>query len=115
MTRRYVRNATKYGAQRNRVAEDVLLWALYEIRRLRREKLSEQDHRRLRKEDEREERELRMFTTSALAAEITSLFPGSRRPVRGDEQKTPLTQDPDAVHWVNGRPQNEHQNQGPDS
>jgi peptide-N4-(N-acetyl-beta-glucosaminyl)asparagine amidase len=81
---------------------------------MRREKLSDQDHRRLRKEDEREERELRMFTTRALAAEITSLFPGSCQTSR-DDQKTPLTQDEDAAQWINGRQQNEHQNQGPDS
>jgi peptide-N4-(N-acetyl-beta-glucosaminyl)asparagine amidase len=115
VTRRYVRISSKHGMPRNRVAEDVLLWAIYEMRRLRREKLSEQDHRRLRKEDEREERELRMFTTSALAAEITSLFPGSRRSARGDEQKTPLTQDEDAAQWINGRPRNESESQGPDS
>lgn len=115
MTRRYVRSSAKHGAPRNRVSEDVLLWAIYEIRRLRREKLSEHDQRRLRKEDEREERELRMFTTSALAAEITSLFPGSRRAARGDEQKTPLTQDEAAAQWINGRPQNESESQGPNS
>lgn len=115
VTRRYVRNAAKHGAERNRVGEDVLLFAIFEIRRMRREKLSEQDQRRLRKEDEREERELRMFTTSALAAEITHLFPGSRRSARGDEQKTPLTQDEDAAQWINGRPQNEQDNQGRDS
>lgn len=94
----------------------MLLWGIYEIRRIRREKLPEQEHHRLRKEDEREERDLRMFTMSALAKEITSLFPGSSRPVRGDEQKTPLTQDQDAAQWVNPRQQGgrENQNSGPD-
>lgn len=115
VTRRYVRNAMTHGAPRNRVAEDVLLFAIYEIRRMRREKLSEQDQRRLRKEDEREERELRMFATSALAKELTSLFPGSRRPVRSDEHKTPLTQDEDAAQWINGTPQNEYESSGTDS
>ncbi|EEA21961.1 Protein png1 [Talaromyces marneffei ATCC 18224] len=115
VTRRYVRSSSKHGSPRTRVTEDILLWAIYEIRKLRREKLTEQDHRRLRKEDEREERELRMFTTSALAAELTSLFPGSRRSAWGDEQKTPLTQDEDAAQWINGRPQNESESQGPNS
>ncbi|KAH8700859.1 putative peptidase [Talaromyces proteolyticus] len=114
VTRRYVRNASKHGAKRNRVPEDVLLWGIYEIRRLRREKLSEQELRRLRKEDEREERELRMFTTTALAAEITALFPGSSRLIRGDEQKTPLTQDEDAAQWVHPRQQSGSENTGPD-
>jgi peptide-N4-(N-acetyl-beta-glucosaminyl)asparagine amidase len=114
VTRRYVRNAAKHGAPRNRVPEDVLLWGIYEIRRIRREKLPEHEHQRLRKEDEREERELRMFTMSALAKEITSLFPGASRPVRGDEHKTPLTQDQDAAQWVNPRQQGESENSGPD-
>ncbi|CRG90022.1 peptide-N4-(N-acetyl-beta-glucosaminyl)asparagineamidase [Talaromyces islandicus] len=114
VTRRYVRNAAKHGEPRNRVPEDVLLWGIYEIRRIRREKLPEQEHQRLRKEDEREERDLRMLTMSALAKEITSLFPGASRPVHGDEHKTPLTQDQDAAQWVNPRQQGDSENSGPD-
>lgn len=101
VTRRYVRNPAKHGSPRNKVSEQVLLWVIYEIRRLRREKADTKlDRRRLLKEDEREERELRGYTASALAAEISGLLPGRLSP-RSEEQKTPVSRDEGAAEWLN--------------
>ena len=75
VTRRYIRNAATHGADRNRAPEEVLLWITNEIRRLRRDSLTKEDKRRLIKEDEREEKELRSFVVSALATEIERMIP----------------------------------------
>ena len=88
VTRRYVRNATAYGADRNRAPEEVLMWITNEIRRMRREPLSKEERRRLIAEDEREEKELRGYVVQALAAEIGKMLP-SRPAVSGEEQKLP--------------------------
>ncbi|KAL1966640.1 hypothetical protein VTN77DRAFT_4051 [Rasamsonia byssochlamydoides] len=104
VTRRYVRSPAKHGAHRTRAPEEVLLWVIYEIRKMRREKLSPSERRRLMKEDEREERELRGFTAAALAAEINSLLPGgTRRAGRPDEQKTPVSREEGATEWLQTR------------
>lgn len=86
VTRRYVRNFAKSGSPRTRAPEEVVLWSIHEIRRKRRESMQKTDQRRLMKEDEREERELRGYTASALAAEINNLLPRSLAG-RPDEQK----------------------------
>lgn len=86
VTRRYVRNFPKHGSPRNRAPEEVVLWSIHEIRRKRRENMGKTDIPRLVKEDEREERELRGYTASALAAEISNLLPRSLVG-RPDEQK----------------------------
>lgn len=86
VTRRYVRNFPKHGSPRNRAPEEVVLWSIHEIRRKRRENKGKTDLPRLVKEDEREERELRGYTASALAAEINNLLPRSLVG-RPDEQK----------------------------
>ncbi|KAJ5684436.1 uncharacterized protein N7477_000781 [Penicillium maclennaniae] len=86
VTRRYVRNFPKHGSPRTRAPEEVVLWSIHEIRRKRRENMGKTDIPRLIKEDEREERELRGYTASALAAEINSLLPRSLVG-RPDEQK----------------------------
>lgn len=95
VTRRYVRSPVKHGAPRNRVPEEVLLWVIHEIRKKRRESMSKTDQRRLMKEDEREEKELRAYMASALAAEINNLLPrqqtSGRPDGRPDEQKTPAS------------------------
>ena len=59
--------------------------------------LGKTDERRLIKEDEREERELRAYMASSLAAEINNLMPQSTG--RLDEQKVPEA----AADWVNAR------------
>lgn len=103
VTRRYVRYPAKHGAPRNRVSEEVLLWTIYEIRRRRREKLSPEERRRLAKEDEREERELRSLTATALASEIMQLSPFSPRPQRSDDQKSPASREEGATEFLNSR------------
>ena len=70
VTRRYVHNPVTHGRDRDKAPEEVLLWIINEIRRLRRGPLSKEDRHRLIREDEREERELRSLVVSALASEI---------------------------------------------
>jgi peptide-N4-(N-acetyl-beta-glucosaminyl)asparagine amidase len=111
VTRRYVRNPAKYGAHRNRAPEEVLLWLIYEIRKARREKMSPSEQRRLVKEDQREERELRAFTAAALATEINQLLPGTRRVGRPDEVKTPVSREEGAAEWLHTR---QSEDTGPD-
>jgi peptide-N4-(N-acetyl-beta-glucosaminyl)asparagine amidase len=104
VTRRYVRNPTKYGKERTKVPEPVLLWILLEIRKMRRENLSKKDKHRLIKEDEREEQELRRFMATSLAAQITRIIPtGNSRRVsaRTDEQKAAASRDEAATGWLN--------------
>lgn len=113
VTRRYVRSPAKHGAHRTRAPEEVLLWVIYEIRKMRREKLSPSERRRLMKEDEREERELRAFTAAALAAEINALFP-PRRSTRPDEQKTPVSREEAAAEWLRTRQSGGTGQSGPD-
>lgn len=92
VTRRYVRNANTHGADRNRAPEEVLMWIINEIRRMRRDNLSKEEKRRIIAEDTREEKELRGYVVQALAVEIGKLLP-SRPGPRGDEQKVPNHRD----------------------
>lgn len=110
VTRRYVRNFSKYGSPRNRTSEEVVLWSIHEIRRKRRENMSKTDQRRLLKEDEREERELRGYTASALAAEIQNILPRSLVG-RPDEQKHADARQEAASEWLSTRG---HGHSGPD-
>lgn len=112
VTRRYVRSPAKHGAPRSRVPEEVLVWIIQEIRKMRRENRPKEEQRRLFKEDEREERELRMYTACALAAELKNLLPSNRSPsARPDEVKVPQTAEPQAA-WNNSRQRSGHS--GPD-
>lgn len=77
--------------------EEVLVYVIHEIRKKRRAELGKADERRLAKEDEREERELRAYMASSLAAEINSLLPQSTG--RLDEQKVPEA----TADWLNAR------------
>lgn len=77
VTRRYVRDPANNGLDRTRCPEEVLLWITNEIRRMRRDNLSKEDRRRLVREDDREERELRGYYAATLAQEISGLIPGS--------------------------------------
>ncbi|OAT11768.1 peptide-N4-(N-acetyl-beta-glucosaminyl)asparagine amidase [Blastomyces gilchristii SLH14081] len=128
VTRRYVRNPAKHGMSRTRAPEEVLLWVILEIRRMRRENLSKEERRRLIKEDEREERELRGYMAQAIATEINNLFPNGRISNNGngtngndasaDESKVPVTTPNGNVEWVNptqgqtGQPNPDRSNQG---
>ena len=91
VTRRYVRNVTAHGAERNRCPEEVLMYIINEIRQMRRDGLSKDEKRRLIREDQREERELRNFAVYALTAELEKVLsaPQSSRRTRGDEIKVP--------------------------
>ncbi|KAL6716678.1 Protein png1 [Lecanora helva] len=93
VTRRYVRNASLHGTDRNRCPEEVLLYIVSEIRRMRRESLSKEERKRLIIEDEREEKELRGYVVQALAASIGNMLPGGsgggERNPDGQEIKMP--------------------------
>lgn len=117
VTRRYVRYPAKHGAERSRASEANLLWIIQEIRQRRREKLSEKgERRRLAKEEEREERELRGYVAQALATEINNLLPNKKQNSSG-EIKVPVTTQNGTVEWVDSAPrttrqQNSDQSQG---
>ncbi|KAG2419222.1 hypothetical protein HFD88_004017 [Aspergillus terreus] len=113
VTRRYVRSPIKHGAPRNRASEEVVHWVILEIRRKRRENLSKSDQKRLMKEDEREEKELRKYTASALAAELNNLFNGTSSAGRPDEVKTPASREEAAAEWLSARQRSSGQS-GPD-
>ncbi|KAL8803799.1 MAG: hypothetical protein Q9223_006069 [Gallowayella weberi] len=89
VTRRYVRDAAKHGADRNRCPEEVLVWIMDEIKKIRRENLSKDDRRRVIIEDHREEKELRGYVVRALAAEIGRINLSGQPSGPGDEQKVP--------------------------
>jgi peptide-N4-(N-acetyl-beta-glucosaminyl)asparagine amidase len=73
VTRRYVRNAAAHGAERNRCPEEVLMYIINEIRQMRREGLSKEEKRRIIREDQREERELRSYVVMSLITELEKL------------------------------------------
>ena len=104
VTRRYVRSPVKHGMDRTRAPEEVLLWVIHEIRRIRREKLSKEERRRIMKEDEREEREMRAYMAQSITAEINNLLPNATSNARPDEVKVPVTREDGAVEWVNAAP-----------
>ena len=120
VTRRYVRNPAAHGLDRNRAPEEVLLYITNEIKQMRRETLSKEEKRRLIKEDEREDKELRSYVVQALAAEIEKMIPtsptsGSSHSVpsgSGDEQKLPARQSGAPV-WRQARGENGSGQPGP--
>ena len=78
-----------------------------EIRQMRRDSLSKEEKRRLIKEDDREEKELRGYVVSALATEIEKMIPISTIsvPISGSEQKLPVRQS-GAAEWRQARGEN---------
>lgn len=119
VTRRYVRNASIHGLDRKRAPEEVLLYIINEIRKMRRQGLSKEERRRLWIEDEREDRELRSYVVQALAASIGVALPNLRlenapttTPGRNVEQKVPGRQSGNA-EWREARGENGPQAQGP--
>ena len=77
VTRRYVRNASGHGAERSKCPEEVLMYIINEIRKLRRENMLKEERKRLIIEDEREEKELRGYVIRSLATELGRSLPGA--------------------------------------
>lgn len=75
VTRRYVRNFNKWGGERTRAPEAVLLYILDEIRAAKRKDMSKKDKFKLEEEMMREYRELQGYVASAIAAEICKIIP----------------------------------------
>jgi peptide-N4-(N-acetyl-beta-glucosaminyl)asparagine amidase len=75
VTRRYVRNFSKWGGERNRAPEPVLLYILDEIRATKRKNMPKQEKFKLEGEEMREYRELQGYVASAITAEICKLIP----------------------------------------
>ncbi|KAI4129996.1 MAG: hypothetical protein LQ347_003540 [Umbilicaria vellea] len=106
VTRRYIRNPATHGADRKKAPEEVLLWIINEIRRLRREPLSKEDRHRLIREDQREERELRSYVVSALATEIERMIqPASPSTASTAAPKLPA-RPTGAAQWMQARSEN---------
>ena len=88
VTRRYCRSPAKYGLERNRVPEAVLLHIMDEIRHMRRRDMNKEEKFKLEGEDMRESRELRHYYVSSLTAEVAKLVPtGQERRMDADAQK----------------------------
>ena len=100
VTRRYVRNPAQHGLGRTRCPEEVLLYVIHEIRKLRRENLDKPVRTRLMKEDEREERELRSYVAQSLTADMINSIPGGPAPA-GQEVKTPAQIEQENAAWLN--------------
>ena len=73
VTRRYVRNPSRFALDRTRVPEAVLLHILDGIRAGRRKNMSKQEKFRLEGEDMHEDRELRYYIVSAIAADVSKI------------------------------------------
>ena len=71
VTRRYVRNFSKDGADRTRCPEAVLLYILDEIRAMRRRDMSKQERFALKGEDMREDFELSSYVAQSLVQELS--------------------------------------------
>ncbi|KAJ9643143.1 uncharacterized protein PV06_05581 [Exophiala oligosperma] len=99
VTRRYVRNS-RYNLPRTRCTEEVLLWIMHEIRKIRRDSLDKSVRTQLMRDDEREERELRSYVASSLANDMIHSIPGAVNQQRSDEVKTPAGAPQEAaVQW----------------
>lgn len=107
VTRRYVRKPAEFGLSRTRCPEEVLLWIVLEIRKIRRENLDKETRRRLMHEDEREERELRRFVADSITSEMIHSFPGATTVApRGTDVKTPADRQREA-EWARLQSQNQ--------
>jgi peptide-N4-(N-acetyl-beta-glucosaminyl)asparagine amidase len=108
VTRRYVRKPAQHGLGRTRCPEEVLLWIMHEIRKLRRENMDKEVRSRLMREDEREERELRGYIALSVTSDMMNSLSGTiGGESRGDEVKTPAERQQEAaatgVAWM-GQP-----------
>lgn len=110
VTRRYVRNPAEQGLDRTRCPEEVLLWIMHEIKKMRRENMDKSDQSRLMKEDSREEKELQSYVAQALTAQMVSTLPGAvQSPAKKisssptDELKTLGGRQSGSTEWINAR------------
>ncbi|KAL2353027.1 hypothetical protein BJ546DRAFT_164749 [Cryomyces antarcticus] len=108
VTRRYVRNPARHGVERARCPEAVLLHIMDEIRSMRRRDMNKQDKFRLEGEDMRENRELRHYIVSSIAAEVSNILPnGSQNTPNGrpdpDAQKALESRQSGAQEWIRSR------------
>jgi len=110
VTRRYVRRPAEHGLDRTRCPEEVLLWITQEIKKMRRANMDKADQSRLLREDAREEKELRSYVATALAAQMASTLPGAVQPSTSspyassspaDEVKTPAVRQSGSPEWMN--------------
>lgn len=89
VTRRYVRNPAQHGLPRTKAPEEVLLYIVHEVRKLRRENMEKSVRTRLMKEDEREEKELRSYVAHSITHEMINSLPGAvSTPTGGDVVKS---------------------------
>lgn len=123
VTRRYVRNASRNGAERNKCPEEVLMYITNEIRRMRRQDMAKEERRTLIIEDDREEKELRGYVINSLATELGRMLPGGCEPGTtggnggppgsGGDQKLPARRS-GAQAWREARGENGGNDQPPD-
>lgn len=120
VTRRYVRNPSKHGADRSRAPEAVLLHIMDEIRSMRRSNLSKNDKFRLEGEDMREDRELRGYIVQSIAADISridanDIFGGENGAARidPDVQKAQEGRQSGAQEWIRRRGEDGRSSQDP--
>jgi peptide-N4-(N-acetyl-beta-glucosaminyl)asparagine amidase len=112
VTRRYVRNPAEHGLDRTRCSEEVLLWIMQEIKKMRRENIEKSDQSRLIKEDAREEKELRGYIAKALTAQMVNSVSNAIPSQSGnstsptDEVKTPAGRESGSQEWVRARGEN---------
>jgi len=88
VTRRYVRDPSKYGCPRKRASENTVMEIIKSIRSKRREKLSKEDRVRLIREDLREEKELQMYLVQGLVIGLSASL--SSNVLALETQKSPV-------------------------
>lgn len=101
VTRRYVRDFTKWGAERTRAPEPVLLHILDEIRYTKRKNMAKQEKFRLEGEEMMEYRELQRYVAQSIAAEICKIIPEEW--ISGRHQHRTQRLDPDAQKAAEAR------------